>query len=348
VLDDHGTVKSETVTRAVVRNRAQLAYPSIGAWLENRRGIPEKAGQIPGLSDQLRLQAEIGALLRGTREKNGALEIETVEARAVSHDGLVTTIERAHDNAATRTIEDFMVAANGAVARFLENHGLTSIRRIVRKPERWPRIADLAKQYGTQLPAEPDSVALQRFLEQRRAADPARFADLSLAVVKLLGPGEYAVDHPGGLDEGHFGLAVQDYTHSTAPNRRYADLVTQRLVKNVLAAKPSPYTEAELTDIARNCTLREDAARKVERKVRKTAAALLLSNRIGAQFAAIVTGVKKEGTYVRVLEPPVEGRLMRGADEVDVGDKISVKLLSTIPEKGFIDFELVHNSGHHA
>ncbi len=348
VLDGDGTVKSENVSCAIICNKAQLAYPSVGAWLENRGEAPAKAMAIPGLADQLHLQAEIGVMLRRTRDKNGALEIETVEARAVSHDGQVTTIERTYDNAATRTIEDFMVAANGAVARFLENHGLTSIRRIVRKPERWPRIVNLAKQYGAQLPAEPDSIALHRFLEQRRSADPTRFADISLAVVKLLGPGEYAVDHPGGLDEGHFGLAVQDYTHSTAPNRRYADLVTQRLVKSVLTGKPSPYTEAELTEIARTCTLREDAARKVERRVRKTAAALLLSNRIGAQFKAIVTGVKKEGTYVRVLEPPVEGRLMKGARDVDVGDKIEVRLLSTNPERGFIDFELVHSPNRHA
>ncbi len=346
VVADDGSVKSEDVYRAVVNNKAQLAYSSVGAWLEQRGPLPPKAAAVAGLDKMLQQQAALAALLRKLRDKNGALEIETVEARATTHDGKVTTIERNHDNAATRTIEDFMVAANGAVARFLEKHGLVSIRRIVRKPERWPRIVDLAKQYGVTLPAEADSIALHKFLEQRKAIDPDHFPDLSLAVVKLMGPGEYAVDLPGGLDEGHFGLAVQDYTHSTAPNRRFADLLTQRLVKSVLAGKPSPYSETELEAIAKNCTLREDAARKVERKVRKTAAALLLADKIGAHFQAIVTGVKKEGTYVRVLDPPVEGRLMQGAHDVDVGDKVSVKLLSTNPEKGFIDFGLDRPKSH--
>ena len=346
VVDSEGTVKSEDVYRALIRNKAQLAYPSVGAWLEQRGEIPPKAAAIPGLDDQLKRQAALAALLRKTRDKNGALEIQTVEARAVTLDGKVTTIEESHDNAATRTIEDFMVAANGAVARFLEKHGLASIRRIVRKPARWPRIVELAKQFGVTLPEEADSVALHKFLEARRAVDPDHFPDLSLAVVKLMGPGEYALDLPGGLDEGHFGLAVQDYTHSTAPNRRFADLLTQRLVKAVLDGTPSPYTNDELDAIAKNCTLREDAARKVERKVRKTAAALLLADKIGAHFDAIVTGVKPEGTYVRVLSPPVEGRLMQGAHDVDVGDKVSVKLLSTNPEKGYIDFGLDRPTQH--
>jgi VacB/RNase II family 3'-5' exoribonuclease len=344
VVGADGAVKSEDVYRALIRNKAQLAYPGAGAWLEQRGPAPSKVAAIPGLADQLQKQAALAALLRKLRDKNGALEIQTVEARAVTLDGKVTTIEQNRDNAATRTIEDFMVAANGAVARFLEKHGLASIRRIVKKPERWPRIVELAKQFGVTLPAEADSVALHKFLEARRAVDPDHFPDLSLAVVKLMGPGEYALDLPGGLNEGHFGLAVQDYTHSTAPNRRFADLLTQRLVKAVLAGKPSPYSNDELQAIARNCTLREDAARKVERKVRKTAAALLLADKIGAHFPAIVTGVKKEGTYVRVIHPPVEGRLMQGAHDVDVGDKISVKLLSTNPEKGFIDFGLDHST----
>jgi VacB/RNase II family 3'-5' exoribonuclease len=340
VIDGEGAVKSEDVYRAMVRNKAQLAYPSVGAWLEQRGPVPPKIAAMPGLAEQVQKQAGLAALLRRTRDKNGALEIQTVEARAVAIDGKVTAVEQNRDNAATRTIEDFMVAANGAVARYLEKHGLASIRRVVKKPERWPRIVELAKQYGASLPAEADSIALHKFLEARRAVDPEHFPDLSLAIVKLMGPGEYSVDLPGGLNEGHFGLAVQDYTHSTAPNRRFADLLTQRLVKAVLAGKPSPYSVAELETIARNCTLREDAARKVERKVRKTASALLLADKVGSHFTAIVTGVKKEGTYVRVIQPPVEGRLMQGAHDVDVGDKVSVKLLSTNPEKGFIDFGL--------
>lgn len=340
VVGDDGSVKSEDVYRALIRNKAQLAYPSTGAWLEQRGPAPPKIAALPGLADQLQKQAALAALLRKLRDKNGALEIQTVEARAVTLDGKVTTIEQSRDNAATRTIEDLMVAANGAVARFLDRHGLASIRRIVKKPERWPRIVDLAKQFGVTLPEEADSIALHKFLEARLAVDPDHFPDLSLAIVKLMGPGEYAVDLPGGLNEGHFGLAVQDYTHSTAPNRRFADLLTQRLVKAVLAGKPSPYSNDDLEAIARNCTLREDSARKVERKVRKTAAALLLADKIGAHFPAIVTGVNNNGTYVRVIHPPVEGRLMQGAHDVDVGDKISVKLLSTNPEKGFIDFGL--------
>jgi len=346
VVTSDGSVKSEDVYRALVRNKAQLAYPSVGAWLEQRGPMPPKIANVPDLAEQLEKQSALAVLLRKLREKNGALEIETVEARAVTHDGKVTTIERNRDNAATRTIEDFMVAANGAVARFLDRKGFSAIRRVVKKPERWPRIVDLAKQYGADLPAEADSIALHKFLEQRRAIDPEHFPDLSLAVVKLMGPGEYDLDLPGGLNEGHFGLAVQDYTHSTAPNRRFADLLTQRLVKAALSGVPSPYTNDELLAVARNCTVREDAARKVERKVRKTAAALLLADRIGAHFTAIVTGVKKEGTYVRVIDPPVEGRLMQGAHDVDVGDKISVKLLSTNPEKGFIDFGLDRLSPH--
>lgn len=346
IVANDGSVKSEDVYGALVCNKAQLAYPSVGAWLEQRGAVPPKVASVPGLAEQVQKQSALAVLLRKLREKNGALEIETVEARAVTHDGKVTTIERNRDNAATRTIEDFMVAANGAVARFLDRKGFSAIRRVVKKPERWPRIVDLAKQYGADLPAEADSIALHKFLEQRRAVDPEHFPDLSLAVVKLMGPGEYDLDLPGGLNEGHFGLAVQDYTHSTAPNRRFADLLTQRLIKAALAGTPSPYTNGELSAIARNCTLREDAARKVERKVRKTAAALLLADKIGVHFNAIVTGVKKEGTYVRVIDPPVEGRLMQGAHDVDVGDKISVKLLSTNPEKGFIDFGLDRPSSH--
>ncbi|MBA3645958.1 MAG: RNB domain-containing ribonuclease [Gemmatimonadaceae bacterium] len=346
VVASDGSVKSEDVYTALIRNKAQLAYPGVGAWLEQRGEVPQKVASLPGLADQVQKQSAVAVLLRKLREKNGALEIETVEARAVTHDGKVTTIERNRDNAATRTIEDFMVSANGAVARFLEKRGFAAIRRVVKKPDRWPRIVDLAKQFGADLPPEADSIALHKFLEQRRAIDPEHFQDLSLAVVKLMGPGEYALDLPGGLNEGHFGLAVQDYTHSTAPNRRFADLLTQRLVKAALAGEPSPYTNDELEAIARNCTLRENAARKVERKVRKTAAALLLADKIGAHFNAIVTGVKKEGTYVRVIDPPVEGRLMQGAHDVDVGDKVSVKLLSTNPEKGFIDFGLDRPSTH--
>jgi exoribonuclease-2 len=338
IVGSDGTVRSAQVYRARVVNKAQLAYPSVGSWLDSSAPIPEGVANVAGLEAQLRLQAKIASALRKTRLDNGALEIETVEARTVSQDGKVTAIEKSVKNSATDLIEDFMIAANGSVARFLEGHHVSGIRRIVRSPERWARIVDLAKELGKTLPPTPDPVALHDFMLERRASDPDHFPDLSLAVVKLLGPGEYILDQPGVVEPGHFGLAVQDYTHSTAPNRRYADLVTQRIVKAVLASSPPPYTDDELSTIARNCTLKEDAARKVERNVRKIAAAMLFSDRIGEQFKAIVTGNKSSGTFVRVLNPPVEGMLVRGQGGVDVGDEIEVQLLSTNPKKGFIDF----------
>ena len=344
IVGADGTVKSAEIYRAQVANKAQLTYSGVGNWIDNGATIPDKVGQTGGLEGQLRLQAKVAAALRKMRLDNGALEIETVEARAVSDNGKVTAIEKTQRNTATDMIEDFMIAANGSVARFLESHHVSAIRRIVRSPERWARIVELAKQFGTNLPAEPNAVALHDFMLERRQSDPDHFPDLSLAVVKLLGPGEYILDQPGVEEPGHFGLAVQDYTHSTAPNRRYADLVTQRIVKAVLAASPPPYTDEQLSEIARNCTVMEDAARKVERQVRKIAAAMLFSNRIGERFKAIVTGNKSSGTYVRVLDPPVEGRLLRGEKGVDVGDEIEVELLSTNPERGFIDFGRVGHS----
>ena len=338
VVGTDGTVKSVEIYRARVTNKAQLTYSGVGNWIDSGAPIPAKVASTATLESQLRLQAKIAVALRKTRFDNGALEIETVEARAVADNGKVTGIEKTQKNTATDIIEDFMIAANASVARFLEGHHVSAIRRIVRSPERWQRIVELAKELGTDLPAEPDPMALHDFMLARRSADPDHFPDLSLAVVKLLGPGEYILDQPGVEEPGHFGLAVQDYTHSTAPNRRYADLVTQRIVKAVLAAAPPPYTDDQLSEIARNCTLKEDAARKVEREVRKIAAAILFSNRVGERFKAIVTGNKPSGTYVRVIDPPVEGRLMRGEKGVDVGDEIEVELLSTNPEKGFIDF----------
>ena len=354
IVGADGAVKSAEIFRARVTNKAQLTYSAVGAWLDSGTAAagsisrtpqlesgatkPARVSGTPELEAQLRLQAKIAAALRQTRLDNGALEIETVEARAVSDDGRVTAIEKSQKNKATDLIEDFMIAANGSVARFLEGRDVASIRRIVRSPERWARIVELAKQYGKNLPPEPDPMALHDFMLERRASDPDHFPDLSLAVVKLLGPGEYILDQPGVVEPGHFGLAVQDYTHSTAPNRRYADLVTQRIVKAVLANTPPPYTDDELTAIARNCTLKEDAARKVERTVRKIAAAILFSDRIGQRFKAIVTGKNQSGTFVRVLDPPVEGMLVRGGAGVDVGDEIDVELLSTNPKRGFIDF----------
>lgn len=337
-IGSNGELKSSDVYRARVINRAKLAYPGIGAWLDSRAAVPAAVAKVPGLEQQIRLQVAIAAALRKTRVEKGALEFDRIEAHAVADNGTVTAIARTEKNTATDMIEDFMIAANESVAAFLESHHVSGIRRIVRNPERWDRIVELAKEFGAQLPKTPDPLALQNFLQERKAADPEHFPDLSLAVVKLLGPGEYILDQPGVEEPGHFGLAVQDYTHSTAPNRRYADLITQRIVKAVLAGNPAPYTDDELATIARNCTVKEDAARKVERTVRKIAAAILFSHRIGERFKAIVTGNKSSGTYVRVVNPPVEGRLMRGEKGVDVGDEIEVELLSTNPKRGFIDF----------
>ena len=344
IIAADGTVTSAQIYRAMVTNKAQLAYSSVGAWLDSGAAIPKTIAAIPQLESQLRLQAKIAAALRKTRTDNGALEIETVEAQAVSANGRVTAIEKTQKNSATDLIEDFMIAANGAVARFLGASHVSGIRRIVRSPERWERIVELAKQYGKSLPPTPDALALHDFMLERKAADANTFPDLSLAVVKLMGPGEYILDQPGVEEPGHFGLAVQDYTHSTAPNRRYADLVTERIVKAVLAGAPPPYTDDELSAIARNCTLKEDAARKVERNVRKIAAAILFSDRIGQHFKAIVTGKNQSGTFVRVVSPPVEGMLVRGDAGVDVGDEIDVQLLSTNPKRGFIDFARLGNT----
>jgi exoribonuclease-2 len=338
VVDPDGEVRSNDVYRARVRNHAKLVYESVGAWLENRAPAPHRVSEVAGLEEQLRLQDETTERLRALRRRNGALNLQTIEAKPVMADGRVVDLVPAEHNRARDIIESFMVAANTEMAEFLESQGWPSIRRVVRTPERWPRIAEIARRFGENLPEEPDSRALAAFLTRRKAADPDHFPDLSLSVVKLMGPGEYTVERAGAEGEGHFGLAVHDYTHSTAPNRRYADLITQRLLKAVVARHATPYTEAELREIAERCTEREDAARKVERLMRKVAAAVLLGERIGETFDAIVTGVSAKGTFVRLISPPADGRVMRGEQGMDVGDKVRVRLLSTEPERGFIDF----------
>ncbi len=338
VLDTEGEIRSSEVYRARVRNHAKLIYEQVGAWLEDRAPAPSKVSEVAGLADQLRLQDEAAVRLRALRQQNGALNLRTIEAKPVAVDGRVVDLITSEQNRARDIIESFMVAANTEMAQFLESEGWPSIRRVVRTPKRWPRITEIAKEFGENLPTEPDSGALSAFLARRRADDPLHFPDLSLSIVKLLGAGEYTVERPGTEGEGHFGLAVNDYTHSTAPNRRYADLITQRLLKASVARRSSPYTEAELRSIAERCTEREDAARKVERLMRKAAAALLLSERIGETFDAIVTGAADKGTFVRLIAPPAEGRVVRGEQGMDVGDKVRVSLLSTNPERGFIDF----------
>jgi VacB/RNase II family 3'-5' exoribonuclease len=335
VVNKNGEVSSSDVYRALIRNQAQLAYDSVGAWLEDKGPAPAKVAASTGLQAQLKLQNEAAQALRNQRYQNGALNIDTSETRPVVLNEQVVDIENQPRNRATELIEDFMIAANGVVARMLEK--VPSLRRIVRTPKRWDRIVQLAATHNEKLPAEPDSKALNDFLLKRKAADPDHFADLSLAVIKLIGPGEYVLERPGDPEEGHFGLAVQDYTHSTAPNRRFADIVTQRLIKNLLSGQPAPYSDDELTAIAQNCTIKEDAARKVEREMSKRIAALAMSRRIGDTFDAIVTGVTPRGTFVRVLQPHIEGLLVQ-AQGVDVGDRLRVKLTRTDVQQGYIDF----------
>jgi VacB/RNase II family 3'-5' exoribonuclease len=334
-----GHVTSSNVYRALVRNQAQLQYNSVGAWLEGTAAAPPKVAASADLQAQLRLQDEVAQKLRSRRYDNGALSLDTEEAFPLVLDAQVVDVLKQQKNHATELIEDFMISANGVVARMLEK--VSSLRRIVKQPERWDRIVQLAAGYGEKLPAVPDSKALNDFLIKRKAADPDHFADVSLSVIKLIGPGEYVLERPGDPEAGHFGLAVQDYTHSTAPNRRFADIVTQRIIKSVLASQPNPYSDDELSAIATNCTARGDAARKVEREMAKRMAAVAMQNRIGAIFDAIVTGATPKGTFVRVAQPRVEGLLAQGQQGVDVGDKVRVKLIRTDVQHGFIDFARV-------
>jgi exoribonuclease II len=333
-----GSVSAPSIYRAIVRNQAQLTYNGVGPWLEGKGVAPPKVAASPDLQAQLKLQDEAAQALRQSRHLAGALDFDRTEAEPILTNGKVEGIATRQKNRASELIEDFMIAANQVMARALLAAGVSSIRRVVKTPERWPRIVELAKRYGENLPANPDSLALNDFLQKQRAKDPIHYSDLSLAVIKLMGPGEYVLVGSGDSGGGHFGLAVQDYTHSTAPNRRFSDLVTQRLMKAVLAHQPAPYTNEQLGSIARNCTQKEDAARAVERVMQKRIAAVALANRVGETFAAVVTGVTPRGTFVRILNPPAEGLLARGEAGVDVGDQIRVKLLSTDPRKGYIDF----------
>jgi VacB/RNase II family 3'-5' exoribonuclease len=333
-----GSLGSTAFYRARVRNHAQLTYNGVGAWLEGSAAAPAKVAASPALQAQLKLQDEAAQRLREARHRLGALTFDRVEAQPVMTDGRVTAIAARVSNRAAHLIEDFMIAANETMAQSLQAAGVSSIRRIVKAPERWARIVALAAGLGAKLPAEPDAKALDAFLVQRKSADPLHYEDLSLSVLKLMGPGEYVRSRPGGEAQGHFGLAAHDYTHSTAPNRRFADLVAQRLVKALMAHAPAPYTDEELDAIASNCTLKEDAARKVQRNMLKRMAAVALAPRVGQTFSAVVTGATPKGVFVRVLDPPVEGRVMRGEEGLDVGDRLHVKLLSTDPERSFIDF----------
>lgn len=337
-VDVDGTLRSGEVGRALVRNQARLTYGSVGAWLEGAGPMPEGISGVDGLPDQIHLQDEAAQRMKLRRHEEGALDLETIEPRAVMSNGRVVDLRRENKNRARILIEDFMIAANGVTARYLKAKGFSSLRRVVRSPERWDRLEALAEELGDRLPPDPDPKSLSEFLIRRRQADPLRFPDLSLSVVKLLGRGEYVVLRKGQQEDGHFGLAVRDYVHSTAPNRRYPDLITQRLLKAAMAGNQAPYSDDELEELARHCTQQEDAAEKVERQLRKSAAAQLLSARIGQSFDSVVTGASSKGTWVRVLNPPAEGRLVRGSEGVDVGDRLRVKLLRTDVDRGFIDF----------
>ena len=334
-----GVIRTSEVYLATVRNHAKLAYPSVGAWLEGQGPPPEKLSAVAGLADNLRRQDEAARALKESRHRRGALTLDTIEGRAIFDGDTVRDVAAQRRTRAAELIEDFMIAVNTCTAQFLEARGRPSLRRIVRMPERWPRIVALAAETGTQLPPAPDAQALERFLLERRRSDPDRFADLSLSVVKLLGRGEYVVEQPNEPTPDHFGLAVDDYSHSTAPNRRYADLVTQRLIKAALEGREAPYTFEALGEIAARCMEREDAANRVERQVRKAAAAMVLQHRVGEMFDAVVTGVSPKGTWVRLTRPIVEGKLVQqGHGGVQVGDRVRVKLIHVDVQKGFIDF----------
>jgi exoribonuclease R len=344
VVGGDGSVQSSDIYRARVRNCAKLAYNSVAAWLDGSGAIPEALAAVAGLAENLRVQDRIAQCLKSLRHVHGALRLETVQARPLFDGDHLRGLDVERKNRATEIIEDFMIAANGVTARYLAAKNFPSIRRVVRTPKRWDRIVELARARGTGLPANPDSVALDTFLVNERAADPAHFPDLSLAVIKLLGAGEYVAEPPGVTAPGHFGLAVKDYAHSTAPNRRYPDLITQRLLKSAIAGRAAPYPHVDLAVLAKHCTEEEDAANKVERQVGKSAAAMLLESRIGEQFAALVTGASVKGTWARLLTIPVEGRVVRGFEGMEVGDQIRVQLASVNVERGFIDLSSVDSA----
>jgi VacB/RNase II family 3'-5' exoribonuclease len=340
IVDKDGKVVKSDAYQAIVCNRAKLDYISVGNWLAGGGAPPQKVADVQGLEKQLRLQSEVKERIHTLRDEHGSLTLHTPEATTIAKDGQVLDLELVETNPARELIENFMIAANIATSQFLEAKGAPTIRRIVKTPDRWPRIVEVAAEYGEKLPDAPSAQALSQFLIKRRNADALRFPDLSLTIVKLLGRGEYVVEVPGQRDEGHFALAVNDYTHATAPNRRYADLVTQRSLKAVMAGTPIPYTLDELNDAALACTQRESAEKKVERTMRKISAAILLSKHIGQKYDGIVTGVKDNAVYIRLIKPPVDGCITRGGAGLDVGDQVKVELIHVDPEKSHIDFAL--------
>ncbi|HZP59756.1 MAG TPA: RNB domain-containing ribonuclease [Opitutaceae bacterium] len=339
VFADDGSLEESDVYPARVRNQAKLAYRGVDAWLEGRAAAPSAVSAVPGLADNLRLQHRIADLLAQRRHRHGALTLETLETRPVFDGAVLTDLEMETPDAAKRLIEDMMIAANGVTARYLAAKNFPSIRRVVRTPAHWDRIVAIAAEHGSRLPKEADAPALEQFLVKARAASPSTFPDLSLCVIKLLGSGEYVLERPDEEATGHFGLAVRDYAHSTAPNRRYPDVITQRLLRAAMAKNQPPYDMDELAALAVHCTAQENAAKKVERQVAKSAAAMLLEPRLGQLFDAIVTGAAPKGTWVRIQQPPIEGKLDNPPRGLQVGDRLRVKLVRTDVEQGFIDFK---------
>ena len=344
VINPDGSLRHGTVYQALTHNYAKLAYNSMAAWLDGNGPMPEAVAKVAGMEANLRLQDSAAQKMKNLRHAHGALSLETIEAKAVMTDDQIAGLEQEERNRAKDLIENFMVAANGVTARYLDKMNFPSIRRVVRTPKRWERIVNIAAEYQYDLPQKPNSHALEEFLLKQRAVDPVRFPDLSLTIIKLMGAGEYVAEQPGRGVPGHFGLAVRDYAHSTAPNRRYPDLITHRLLKAALNNKPVPYSNAELEELAAHCTQAEDAANKVERQVGKSAAALLLRSHIGERYEAIVTGAADKGTWVRLLKIPVEGKLVQGTRGVDVGDRIRVQLIEVNVDKGYIDFKKIKSS----
>jgi len=343
-VDANGVVGASDIYRAVVVNHAKLAYNAISAWLDGEASNLPQVPSTPGVSDQLRTQDRIAQSMKQLRHVHGALSLESLEARPVFDGDELADLRSEKKGRASELIEEFMIAANGVTARYLERAGVSSLRRVLRIPQRWNRIVALAADCGARLPSQPDTKALEGFLVERRQKDPDHFPDLSLSIIKLLGRGEYVLESPGQAVQGHFGLAVKDYTHSTAPNRRFPDLITQRLLKAALAGQQAPYDISELRELASHCTDKEDAAAKVERQVQKSAAALLLEPRIGERFEAVVTGASEKGTWVRIMTPLTEGKVVRGYQGLDVGDRVRVELVDTNVERGFVDFARVASS----
>jgi exoribonuclease-2 len=343
-ISKDGEVVSSTVFPAIVKNQARLAYDAVAAWLEgvtperDPTGSIEKLSRNPALQDQIREQEKVAISLRKHREARGALDFVSPQLRATTTPDGKVEVGAQYANRATIIIQEFMVATNEAVDQFLQEKKLPSIQRIVREPKNWPRMAEIASVHGTTLPPKPDGKALQEFLAVQRKRDPHNFPELSLAMIKLLGRGEYVVKTHARDSLGHFGLATPNYAHSTAPNRRYPDLITQRMLKAAFSQKDSPYSLEELDAIAQRCSAKEDDSNRIERQVQKSVAALALRERIGDIFPALVTGVNEDGTWVRVVDPPVEGKLQ--ADRpFKVGDHVKARLTKTNPMRGFLDFE---------